>query len=88
MGIAIDIEKNEFLKDIWTSGVKKGRAEGRAEGKEEGMARVVREQLETKFGRLPKWARERLARATPARLARWAKKILTAETLEGVLGRN
>jgi len=90
MGIAIDIKKNEFLNDIWTSGVEKGRAEGREEGRAEGragMLRLVGELLETKFGPLPKWARERLAKSTPARLDRFAKKILTAETLEGVLGR-
>ena len=64
-----------------------GKAEGKAEGMAEGMASLLHEQLETKFGPLPKWVEDRVSKATPSHLERWAKKILTAASLEGVLGR-
>lgn len=50
------------------------------------MSLLLREQLETKFGRLPRWAEFRLSEATPPQLERWAKKVLTADTLESVVG--
>ena len=43
--------------------------------------------LETKFGKLPKWVDERLEEATSVQIERWSKKILTADTLEGALGK-
>jgi hypothetical protein len=47
---------------------------------------VLRDLLKAKFHSLPKWADEKLESATPAQIQRWLRKILTAETLEGVLG--
>jgi hypothetical protein len=80
MGSAlIDVNKNEILRDFMEEAKAEGRAEGRAE--------VLQEQLRTKFGRLPKWAEERISRGSAAQVQRWVRKILTAETLEGVLGK-
>ena len=50
------------------------------------MAALLHDQLETKFGKLPVWAVERLRKATAVQAARWAKEVLNADTLEGVLG--
>ena len=50
------------------------------------MTSLLYELLQTKFGPLPKWVEDRLSKANPSQLERWAKKILTA-SLEGVLGR-
>ena len=51
-------------------------------------AKLIRRMLETKFGKLPKWVDERLEKAKSDEIERWAKKLLTAGTLEGVLGRS
>ena len=48
---------------------------------------MLRGQLTTKFGRLPKWVDDRLDAASSVQVERWSKKILTADTLEGVLGK-
>jgi hypothetical protein len=50
-------------------------------------AKMFRRLLASKFGRLPKWVDERLEEATSVQLERWSKKILTTDTLEGVLGK-
>ena len=72
MGITTDsFYKNEFVMDAMRHA-------------EAGM---LRGQLETKFGSLPKWVDERLDGAASAQLGRWSKKILSAGTLEGVFGR-
>jgi hypothetical protein len=71
MGATIDIAKNEILRD-WMR---------------DGQAGLIRTLLETKYGELPTWADERLAHAKLSDLPRWAKKFVTATTLEGVLGK-
>ena len=76
MGIMTDpFYKNEFVREAMQHAVRDDRAK---------MLRLL---LETKFGKLPKWVDERLAEATSVRIEGWSKKILAAETLEGVLGR-
>jgi len=71
MGATIDIAKNEILRDLMR----------------DAQAHIVRGQLETKFGKLPKWVDERLSNARPSTVERWSKKLLAASTLEGVLGK-
>lgn len=71
MGATIDIAKNEILRDLMR----------------DGQVTIIRISLETKFGKLPKWADERLGNAKLSDAAQWAKKVITAETLEGVLGK-
>jgi hypothetical protein len=75
MGVIIDIRKNPVLME-WQE-----KAEIR------GQLKTLKPQLESKFGRLPKWARERLDTATSVQLEQWAPRILTADTLEAVLGK-
>jgi hypothetical protein len=67
----IDIEKNEILRDIIR----------------DLTDQALREQMQTKFGPLPKWAEERLSQGSAAQMERWARKILAAKTLESVLAK-
>jgi predicted transposase YdaD len=86
----IDIRKNVILREIWeqgeAEGIVKGKAQGVAEGRAEGKAELLLNLLRHKFGTVPKWAAERVRNARPAQLERWSHKILTAASLEGVLG--
>ncbi len=71
MGATINIAKNEILHDLVR----------------DGQASVIRIMLEVKFGKLPKWVDERLSQAKLADVDRWARKFVTADSLEGVLGK-
>ena len=55
------------------------------EGRTEGKAELVLELLIDKFGELPAAERERLATATQDDLSRWAKRAVSATTLDEVL---
>ena len=48
---------------------------------------ILRDLLKTKFRTLPKWADQKLESATSVQVQRWLKRVLTADTLEGVLGK-
>ena len=71
----VDIQKNVILKEIW------------AEGKAEGAIALLTDLLHQRFGALPAWASARLRKATPAHMQKWSRMVLTASSLEGVLGK-
>ena len=79
----VDIQKNVILRDIWRDGLAKGKAEGKAEG----ALALLSGQLEEKFGSLPSWVVTRLRKASEAQTRRWSRKVLTADTLQAVVGR-
>ena len=54
-------------------------------GQERGVRRIVREQLQARFGPLPPGISERLAAANAATLQRWGLRILTATRIDEVL---
>lgn len=87
MGATVDLAKNEFVAELVDRGIEKGRVLGREEGREEGKVEFLLKVLPARFGPLPPWAVQRIARATPAQLDRWVAKLISAPTLEGVLGR-
>lgn len=76
MGVVIDPMEDELIRELYG----KGRTEGRAEGEKT----VLRKQLATRFGPLPRWAEEKLASASEEQLNEWAVWLLSAEHLEGV----
>jgi predicted transposase YdaD len=94
MNIHTDIREIPEIRKLWdeyraeglAEAVAKGKAEGEAKGRAEGMAKLFREQLTIKFGPLPRWAEVRVAEARPNQVQRWAKKILSEDTLEAVIG--
>ncbi len=63
-----------------------GKVEGKAEGKAEGARLLLLSQLELKFGKLPEPVRARVGAATEAELSEWAALVLTATSLEQVVG--
>jgi hypothetical protein len=71
MSVTTDITKNEFVQDVIR----------------DDRANMLRRLLETKFGSLPKWVDERLESAKSAQFEGWLIKSVTANTLEGVLGK-
>jgi len=71
---------------------KRGRLEGRMEGLMEGRVKTLRETaltlLELKFGPLPDWATHLINNADIEQLDAWTKGVLTAESLEALLGKH
>ena len=81
-------KKVQYITSVERIGIAKGMATGMAKGVEkgrvEGQSRLLRRQLERRFGVLPSWATEQLANASEQQLEAWGEAILTAPTLEAV----
>ena len=90
MGMNADIRENVFLREIWEAGEAKGLARGIAEGKAEGKAErgmeIILKLLASRFGPLPEAVHARVRSADGAQIDTMADRMLTAQTLEEVLG--
>ncbi|MBU4611131.1 Rpn family recombination-promoting nuclease/putative transposase [Achromobacter sp. GG226] len=67
-------------------GLQEGRQEGRQEGIDEGLRLALRTLLQARFGPLPDWAEPRLMAADTSTLDAWARAVLTAASLQAILG--
>ena len=99
LGMVIDISKNSVLmkwqREFIAEGLEKGRVKGLEQGREQGrelgraetLEKILRDLMSAKFGPIPKWTSDRIAKATPASLERWSKKLLEAKSIEEVVGK-
>lgn len=55
------------------------------EGQQVGQAKVLRKQLESRFGTLPDWALMRLKDASEEELDRWCLRVLSQPGLQTIL---
>jgi len=80
--VIIDVTKNPVLMRMYRDAQQiarqeaeqKVRAQAEAEGRAAGEAEILRKQLTTKFSPLPRWAADRVSKATLAQIERWARK--------------
>ena len=77
-------EKMQYITSVERIGIAKGRLEGRVEGRVEGESRLLKKQLERRFGVLPTWATDKLNDASEQDLESWGEAVLTAPTLNAV----
>ncbi len=73
-------EKVQYITSVERIGIAKGMAKGMVEGE----SRILKRQLERRFGVLPEWATEQLNHAKEKELEAWSEEVLTAPTLEAV----
>jgi len=90
MGIQIDLEQDEFFRDLlarWEArGMEKGLAAGLAQGAAEAKAETVLRQLGKRFGELSEARRCQIRAAEPDQLDRWLDTLLDARSLDEVFG--
>jgi hypothetical protein len=63
-----------------------GKREGKLEGIQEGELTILRRLIRARFGDLPRWAEESLHSKSPIELESLSVRLLTAETLDELLG--
>ena len=80
--LEIDEMLAETVKTWPKQWLAQGREEGREEGRLEGSRKLLTSLIETKLGSPSAEARRRIEAATPAQVDRWAKRILTAASID------
>jgi predicted transposase/invertase (TIGR01784 family) len=68
--------------------LKDAREEGLQEGMQKGAALLLRKLITLKFGPLPEWVEQALSHASEAQLDDWSLRILSAESLDRLLGKH
>jgi hypothetical protein len=66
-------------------GVQQGVQRGLQQGVQQGELKILRRQIEKRFGKLPEWAEERLASRTAVELEELGLRMLDAPSLEDLL---
>jgi hypothetical protein len=79
------LEAKTMLAERVNEWTQKLLAEGQQAGVQVGQAKVLRKQLESRFGPLPDWALMRLNDSSEAELDRWCLRVLSQATLQTIL---
>ena len=80
-----DSTMQTFIERYIEQGKQTGMELGLARGRQEGQAVVLLRQIERKFGPPSEAVRERIAGADAETILQWSDRILTAESLDGLL---
>ena len=67
-------------------GMQQGLQEGMEHGRRAGKALVIGRQLQVRFGELPDWVQTKLNAASETQLDAWTDQLLTAASIEAILG--
>ncbi|MDE3195361.1 MAG: DUF4351 domain-containing protein [Acidobacteriota bacterium] len=86
MPILDDIMDHPVLGRERRRGIELGLKKGREEGIQDGERQMLLRQMTRRFGRLPAWARKRLDEMKVRELERIGVELLSARTLEDLLG--
>ena len=80
------LKKSQY-KEVLMGLTQMAREEGMREGQQKGTILTLRRLMGIKFKTVPNWAEELLKNAVPSDLEQWTDRILTADTIEEVFGR-
>jgi len=76
----------ERIEGWFEEATRKGMQQGMQQGMQAGEARLLARLLTRRFGPLPAWVEAKLSQARAEDLERWSDRVLTATTLDEVLG--
>jgi hypothetical protein len=89
MPVYIDLLENKVLGPAFKKGLEegelKGELKGKLKGELEGELKILRRQIEKRFGPMPKWAAERLAALSAAELEELSVRVLDVPNIEDLL---
>ena len=85
MPIYIDILENKVLGREYKRGLQEGRRQALREAELKGELRILRRQIEKRFGPIPGWAEERLQTRSTPELDDVIERVLDARSLEDLL---
>lgn len=79
-------ERNDIVSTLAEKLIEEGEKKGLEKGRKEAYRELVRRQIELKFGALDRDTIARIDAASEAALTRYIERVLTATSVEGVLG--
>ena len=84
--LAIEEGMQKGMQKGMQQGIQQGIQQGMQQGRLDGKAQLFRRLLLARFGDLPSWANDRLSGADEHTLDAWTEAVLTAQSLDALLG--
>ena len=81
MPILNDIMDHKVLGREFKRGLQEGLQEGRQEGRQEGERKILRRQMEKRFGVIPEWVDQRLSVLSEHEIEELGVRLLDTHTL-------
>lgn len=84
MALTFNLMENEVFRPLLLKMERDIHLKGEQEGEQKGEAKMLTRQLQRRFGVVPEWASEKIAKADVSSLEEWGLRVLDASTLDGV----
>ncbi|MBF8271344.1 MAG: hypothetical protein HW380_449 [Magnetococcales bacterium] len=69
---------------MYLRSLREGEQKGEQKGERKGEAKILNRQLQCRFGAVPDWACEKIAKAESPSLENWSLRIFDARSLDDV----
>ncbi|MEO5329750.1 MAG: DUF4351 domain-containing protein, partial [Magnetococcus sp. THC-1_WYH] len=80
MSLTFNLMENDVFRPI----IIKAQMDSRQEGEQIGEAKILTLQLQRRFGTVPEWASEKIAKAELPSIEEWSLRIFDAQSLDDV----
>ncbi len=84
MSLTFNLMENDVFRPIIMKAQRDSEQIGEQRGEQKGEAKMLTHQLQRRFGNIPDWANERIAKAESSSLEEWGLRIFDAESLDDV----
>ncbi len=92
MSLTFNVMENDVLRPLFMKaqmdseqiGIQIGEQRGEQRGEQKGEAKILTRQLQRRFGSVPDWASEKIAKADLSSLEEWSLRIFDAQSLDEV----
>ncbi|MBF0421128.1 MAG: DUF4351 domain-containing protein [Magnetococcales bacterium] len=80
MSLTFNVMENDVLRPLFMQ----AQMDSKQEGRQEGEAVLLTRLLQRRFGPVPEWANEKIAKADLSSLEEWSLRIFDAQSLDDV----
>ncbi|MEO5329362.1 MAG: DUF4351 domain-containing protein, partial [Magnetococcus sp. THC-1_WYH] len=84
MSLTFNVMENDVLRPLFMKAQMDGEQVGEQRGEKRGEAKILTRQLKRRFGTVPDWACEKIAKAELPSLENWSLRIFDAQSLDDV----
>ncbi|MEO5329363.1 MAG: DUF4351 domain-containing protein, partial [Magnetococcus sp. THC-1_WYH] len=84
MSLTFNLMENDVFRPIIMKAIMEAQTDSEQKGRQEGEATILTRLLQRRFGTVPDWASEKIAKAELPSLEEWSLRFVDAQSLDDV----